>query len=420
MWISRVFLFSFVLITPILAICKESDFFVFRCESWEDVMNLSQKPTISQLAVNGTGPSWSLVCDEKTLKDFRDLSIIYVSPGSFSSIDKDCFMGLKALRYVQFIENALSSVALDSLNGSIVERLWLDGNKLKELKFDNITLPVLRSLGLSINLLTEISIDPTSLPDLQILDLSFNNLTKVNVESLTLSYLKLRGNLLTELSADNIKGKSVRMLYLSENKLTEIRGPLFANVPRVEFVHFEKNPIKLIDFSNFNITSLRCTDKLMWMSKRNRNAPLSVDVSWDQVQQLILSNNSLDRLDIFQFAPENQTIGELRLDHNLIREIRRPDLKPFTGLVVVDLSNNRINSIEDGAFEGLLKLHSLSLANNCIHGMSDHMFQGLNSLFALDLSQNIMTYFVVTGWNSMNNSISLTQYHVRHRIHTFT
>lgn len=401
-----------VLVPPILAICKESDNFVFECQFWEDVVNLSEKSTVKQLTVKNR--TSSVVCDETTLAGFKNLSSINVHPGSFTELRKDCFRGLRTLEYVQFMENELTAVELESLNRSIVNRLWLDGNKLKELRFDGISLPVLRSLGLSGNLLTQIHIDTQSLPDLRILDLSFNNLTQVHVESVSLSFLKLQSNLLSNLSAENVQGKSIRMLYLSENKLTEIRGSLFAHVPRVEFVHFEGNPVKLIDLSNFNITALRCSDQQFWLTQKHRDVPLSVDVSWDRVEQLILSNNSLNRLDVFNFSSAaNQSIAELLLDHNLIREIRRDDLKALRGLVSLDLSSNRISSIEDGAFEELQKLHALSLANNCIHGLSDHHFLSLTSLFTLDLSQNIMTYFVVSGWTPSNRSITLTQYHVR-------
>lgn len=410
MFLLKLFIFSCAVISPCLAICKESDNFVFECELWEDVVKLPEKGTVKQLTVKNR--TVSIVCDEATFREFHNLTVINVHPGGFTEIQKECFNGRTRLKYVQFMENDLKSVALDSLNRSIVERLWLNGNRLKQLNFNGISLPVLKSLDLSGNLLSNFEIATNNIPDLHILDLSFNNLTTVAVESFSLSFLKLQGNLLTDLSAESVKGKSIRMLYLSENKFTEIRGSLFANVPRVEFVHFEKNPVTRIDLSNFNVTSLRCTDQNLWLMRRQREVPLSVDVSWDQVQQLIMSNNSLDRLDVFKFS-KSQKIAELLLDHNVIREIKRDDLRQLKELVAVDLSHNRISSVEDGAFEDLIKLHSLSLAYNCIHGLSDHIFLNLNSLFSIDLSKNIMTYFVISGWNSENNSVSLTQYHVR-------
>lgn len=399
-------------IQSILAICKESDYFVFECQFWEDVVKLPEKSSISELVV--TNRTLAVACDETTFRGFNNLTILTVHPGGFTDIHPNCFDGLRTLKNVEIMENQLTSVSLASLNGSLVERLWLHGNLLRNLSFHGMRLPVLRSLGLSSNYLDHIEITTESLPDLRILDLSFNNLTSVSVEGDSLSFIKLQSNLLTELTADNIKGPSIRMLYLSENKLTEIRGSLFANVPRVEFVHFEKNPVQLIDFSHFNMTSIRCSDQMILLTKRHRQAaPLSVDVSWERVQALILTNNSLDRLDVFDFSAAKATLAELRMDRNVVREIKRDDLQQLTGLIVLDLSYNRISSIEDGAFEGLQKLHSLSLAHNCIHGLSDHMFMLSYSLYALDLSHNIMTYFIVSGWNPANTSISLTQYHVR-------
>lgn len=405
----KILIFLFVIVSPAVAICKESDNFEFECQFWEDVVKLPEKPTVKHLVVKNH--SVEMICDGATFQQFRNLTVLNIHPGGITEIQSECFNGLTGLEYVQIMENKVKKIALDSLNGSIVERLWLDTNLIAEINFDRIILPILRSLGLSGNRLTDFSINTNNVPDLRILDLSFNNLTTVNVESISLSFLKLQGNLLADLKADNVRGKFIRMLYLSENKLTEIRGSLFDNVPRVEFVHFEKNPVKLIDFSQFNITALLCTDQMIRLTKKNREAPLSVDVTWDEVQQLILSRNAIDRLDVFNFS-EPVKVGELQMDSNSIREIKRGDLVSFKELIALNLTSNRISTIEEGAFEGLTKLHTLDLANNCIHGMSDHMFLNMNSLFKVDLSRNIMTYFVVPGWTPAENSIVLTRYHV--------
>lgn len=222
------------------AICKESDHFVVECQLWEDVLKLSEKSSVSQLGVK----NWteSVICDDSTLREFTNLTVFNVHHGGFTEIQKECFRGIKGLRNVEIMENKVTSVALDSLNGTVVERLWLDGNKLKELSFQGIKLPVLRSLGLSANYLEHFEIETENVPDLRILDVSFNNLTKVSVESVSLSFLKLQSNLLTELSAENVKGKSIRMLYLSENKLTEIKGSLFDKCPEWSMCTWRRIP----------------------------------------------------------------------------------------------------------------------------------------------------------------------------------
>lgn len=409
----KILIFLLAIVSPTVAICKESDNFEFECQFWEDVVKLPDKSTVKHLVVKNH--SVEMICDGSTFEQFRNLTVLNIHPGGITEIQSGCFDGLKGLEYVQIMENKVKNLALDSLNGSIVERLWLDGNLIGKINFDRIVLPILRSLGLSGNRLTDFTIHTDNAPDLRILDLSFNNLTTVNVESISLSFLKLQGNLLTELTAEDVRGKFIRMLYLSENKLPEIRGSLFDNVPRVEFVHFEKNPVKLIDFSQFNITALLCTDQMIRLTKKNREAPLSVDVTWDEVQSLILSGNAIDRLDVFNFSVPVK-VGELQMDSNSIREIKRGDLVSFQELIVLNLTSNRISFVEDGAFEGLAKLHTLDLANNCIHGVSDHMFLNMDSLFKVDFSRNIMTYFVIPGWTPADNAIVITRYHVRRKL----
>lgn len=403
-------LFLAVLVPSAWGICKESDNFVFECQLWEDVAKLPVKGTVKQLIVkNASDP---VVCDASTLKDFPSLSVLSVQPGPFTEIQEGCFEGLKYLQYVQIMENKVKSINLESLNRSVVERLWLDGNQLKEVQLDGIELPVLRSLGLSNNFLEEIDIKSTQLPDLRILDLSYNNLTKVSVESVSASFLKLHGNLLANLSAVQLKGKFMQMLYLSENKLTEIRSSFFAHLPRAEFVHFEKNPVKLIDLANFNVTALKCLDGSVSITRKDMERQLSIDLSWDKVEQMILSNNSLNRLDIFNFT-KGPGILELLLDHNQIREVKKDDLKQLDRLVSLDMSHNKISYIEEGALDALKDLHTLSLAHNCLQGVSAESFLKLTSLFQLDLSRNIMTYFLVNGWNAAEKELSFKGYHVR-------
>lgn len=410
MCLVKVLLFACAIIHVIHAICNEKDDFQFECQFWEDVEKLTQKSSIKELIVKNH--TVEMICDESTFRDFQNLTIITIHPGAFTEIQADCFKGLKKLEYVQIMENQVEEIKLDSLNGSVVERLWLDGNKIEEIDVSGVFLPILRSFSLSGNRLKEFTVKTDNVPDLRILDLAYNNLTKVNVDSISLSFLKLQHNLLTELTPEMVKGKMIRMLYISENKLTEIHGKMLDNVPLVEFVHLEKNPINLIDFSNFNATSILFADNSIRLVKVNRKTPLSIDVTWDQVHRLILSNNSLNRLDMFNFT-RAFVLAEAQLDGNKIREIKRDDVKQLTELIVLNLSRNRISSIEDGAFEMLKKLHNLNLADNCIHGLSDHLFSNLNSLYSMDLSKNIMTYFVVSGWLPDNQSISLTRYHVR-------
>ena len=63
-------------------------------------------------------------------------------------------------------------------------------------------------------------------------------------------------------------------------------------------------------------------------------------------------------------------------------------LSAFTGLRTLYLSNNRIQDIEDQAFNGLHQLQTLYLSGNRINNKTDQTFSGLHQLQRLDLSGN--------------------------------
>ncbi|XP_076103078.1 toll-like receptor 4 [Mytilus galloprovincialis] len=82
----------------------------------------------------------------------------------------------------------------------------------------------------------------------------------------------------------------------------------------------------------------------------------------------------------------------LNLQHNLIIRIPNNTFKHMTNLKVLDLSFNRLQSMNDQTFNGLGNLMKLDLNNNMISGgMSNKVFESMKRLTDLDLSHNGLT-----------------------------
>ncbi|CAG2205667.1 unnamed protein product [Mytilus edulis] len=82
----------------------------------------------------------------------------------------------------------------------------------------------------------------------------------------------------------------------------------------------------------------------------------------------------------------------LNLQHNLIIRIPNNTFKHMTNLKVLDLSFNKLQSMNDQSFSGLRNLMKLDLNNNMIRGgMSNKVFGSMKCLTDLDLSHNGLT-----------------------------
>lgn len=84
----------------------------------------------------------------------------------------------------------------------------------------------------------------------------------------------------------------------------------------------------------------------------------------------------------------NPRIRTLRLSNNQISSVLLEELGFYTELEHLDLSDNKILSIERGAFYRLQKLKTLRLNGNLLASLSIETFAGLAELRILDLSDN--------------------------------
>lgn len=85
--------------------------------------------------------------------------------------------------------------------------------------------------------------------------------------------------------------------------------------------------------------------------------------------------------------PDNVNIREIDLRDNDIRELIS-GVVSYPNLELLDLSGNRLVSIDDRVFEALPKLKSLYLQNNDLPLLTEYTFTGLGSLKVLDISHN--------------------------------
>lgn len=97
---------------------------------------------------------------------------------------------------------------------------------------------------------------------------------------------------------------------------------------------------------------------------------------------------------------------EFLLYWNNIKEVLS-ELRNYPNLEYLELSGNKIVSIEDGAFSSLSRLKVLSLDNNLITRINKNTFIGLISLMSLDLSNNQLKLIPALAFQDLFSLISL-------------
>uniref|UniRef100_A0A8C9XP49 Toll-like receptor 13 n=1 Tax=Sander lucioperca TaxID=283035 RepID=A0A8C9XP49_SANLU len=92
----------------------------------------------------------------------------------------------------------------------------------------------------------------------------------------------------------------------------------------------------------------------------------------------------------------------LNLNSNCIAKINTTDLSGLSKLRYLQMENNWISQIDDGAFSDLeFELLELDLGANYLQNLTDHMFQGLWALITLSVEKNNITYISPLAFKSL-------------------
>ncbi|XP_067266628.1 toll-like receptor 13 [Chanodichthys erythropterus] len=176
----------------------------------------------------------------------------------------------------------------------------------------------------------------------------------------SLRFLGLQRNNITSISKDEMQFcTQLTQLDLSNNGLNSVPA-VISSLPGLQFLDLTFNHIKSISRVDFaNLTQLRT---------------------------LQMYSNYISFIDDFAFKDlkglETLMIGSNRLVHN---GYFKKDLQKLT---ILDLANNKLDTVRRGDFESLKSLKNLSLPDNQISFIEAGSFDGLTNLIFLNLQSN--------------------------------
>ncbi|CAM2117906.1 unnamed protein product [Caretta caretta] len=289
----------------------------------------------------------------------------------------------------------------------------------------------LRRIDLSNNQISEIARDAfQGLRSLNSLVLYGNKITDLprgvfgGLHALQL--LLINANKISCLRADTFGDlQSLSLLSLYDNKLQGLTKGTFAPLRAIQTLHLAQNPFIcdchlrwLADFLRANpieTSGARCASPRRLANKRigqikskkfrcsakeqyfipgtedqQLNRECSSDVSCPpkcRCEASVVECSSLKLSKLPERIP--QATAELRLNSNEISVLEATGLfKNLPHLKKINLSNNKVTEIEDGAFEGAASVSELHLTANQLESVRGGMFRGLAGLRTLMLRNN--------------------------------
>ncbi|XP_041978638.1 chaoptin-like [Aricia agestis] len=319
------------------------------------------------------------------------------------------------------------AAALRALAGSL-RRLELEHNELAALPAGVSGLARLRHLALSYNDLSDLGELPpelhalllagnalTSLPSglrnltrptLAYLDLGYNRISRVSADSFgpwagRLSTLILRGNRIAQLSVGAFPPLPLRELILSFNDLYHVEAGVFANLTQLKVLE-----LSTTSFGG-DVPAGSTLEALTWLGLDNNNIHR---VSTEDIQSFpSLEYLDLDFNKIIEFPSDGKPgngsgkLKELRLSYNFISKIHSDFLRQLAGLQSADFSCNRLRDVNARAFAEMTELIYLNLAENEIAIVADGAFTDLPKLEALDMQKNGLVEFSLRFFNNVSN-----------------
>ena len=287
-------------------------------------------------------------------------------------VEDDAFEGLRSLEYLDLSDNkvlSLPAVALSRLPN--LKRLKIDYNRIGALDYDILrSLKGLEELSLAHNIIREIP------------EGTFKDLRDLKI-------LNLYGNKIAELSMETFLGleDSLEYMDLGYNIISQVSR---ISYPKLRFLNLEKNLISNITGVFNLLTSLQV---LNLAENRIDRLPAGVFRAMTNLLQVNLETNRIRRLEPGVF--ENAYLTKVNLSSNLLTEIEPQSFSNLEILEVVDLSDNQIGTILNGAFDTIPHLKKLHLQRNQLSSYKGDIYSGMGNdteLEYLDLSHNQITY----------------------------
>lgn len=354
-------------------------------------MNLDAIPTDLPTNITTLDVSHNRLKTLSSLHMYTNLVNIDASYNSLAGIEKDLCLSLPHLQFLNVQHNQVYLISEKDLKNCFhLTQLDLSDNKLKLQGEPFSLLKNLTWLDVSRNKLTsaKLGTEP-QLPNLVTLVLSGNN---INI---------LQKNDFSFLS----NSSSFRVLILSSLILKKVENGCFKAIDTLSDLVLDSSKLtsqfttslfeELADTALRNL-SLKSTEQVTLSNTTFQGLEKT------KITVLDLSENRISKIvdGAFQWLPQ---LEFLSLEHNTIRHLTNDSFSGLGNLRQLNLRKALIKShaslpvIDDFSFQHLVQLEYLCMANTAFRELTEQIFSGLRNLKTLDLSWSITGIKTVTN-----------------------
>uniref|UniRef100_A0A8C8IVZ8 Slit homolog 1a (Drosophila) n=1 Tax=Oncorhynchus tshawytscha TaxID=74940 RepID=A0A8C8IVZ8_ONCTS len=287
---------------------------------------------------------------------------------------------------------------------------------------------------------------PASLPDTMAeIDLSNNQISEIAPDAFqglrSLNSLVLYGNKITELPKGVFDGLyALQLLLLNANKIHCVRANAFTDLQNLSLLSLYDNKIQTVAKGTF--ASLRaiqtlhlaqnpfiCDCNMRWLADYLRSNPIETSGARCTSPRR-LANKRIGQIKSKKFrccvwlcyvpsGTEDTRLNnecnsdpvcppKCRCDSNVV-DCSNLRIKRYQN-TSLNLSNNKITEIEDGAFEGAGSVNELHLSANQLDSVRSGMFKGLEGLHMLMLRNNKIRCIHNNSFTGLHNVRLLSLY----------
>ncbi|XP_071444710.1 leucine-rich repeat-containing G-protein coupled receptor 4 [Hetaerina americana] len=353
----------------------------------------------------------------KALKHMPHLATLDLGRSRLTSISQTDFEGLPELQSLFLVGNSISIIEEGSLPRGL-QHLHIGHNRISNLNGSISTLTNLKWLFMNENNLTTLDDQmPSEGVNLHLLYISNNRLTKLPAELNSypgLLSLFLQSNKLKSLDGAIRHLKKLQRLHLTDNLLETITSEDFAELESLHHLEAGFNRLTSLNGSLQplnSLTTLNLTHNLLTEFSLQEIKGLkklhTVDLSHNLIKKLdgkIELQNHVElhtkvlelRLEYNQLEELGGVLGglstlqKLNLSHNLLQKIAPDDLINLDDLKVLDISYNKLTTLEETSKTELPKLEELIAHNNLLTTVGPD-FHGLPRICKAHLQHNMIT-----------------------------
>ncbi|KAK6644340.1 hypothetical protein RUM43_000607 [Polyplax serrata] len=342
-------------------------------------------------------------------KHVRALKRLDLSENSISHVEKEAFSEVNSLLHLSLASSF--SPGFDRLppeifeNLTSVETLDLSNNGLKILPqklFHSMKrLKIILLKDNFIEFIPRRAFQGDVHSDLTTIQLSYNQLSFIesytfsdlnNLQSLWLNDNRIRR--IDKRAFTNLN--RLRHLYIRGNEINYLNDETFQNLPELEKLDLAYNRLRVFNYdcleqvgtlSSFVLNmSFNLLEQMS--AKESGSDQQGILPQEINVKALDLSHNNISFLGPKVFEPIEPSLTHLYLSHNDLRNMTKNTFGGLVHLQLLDVSYNKLTSIEPGAFALTTNIQILLLGHNFLSEMPKNLFNGFHNLRIVDLANN--------------------------------